>query len=34
MDKFYSARTHMVVYALEKNKDPFRPKEEGEEVLR
>jgi hypothetical protein len=33
MDKSYSARTHMVVRALEKDKDPFRPKEEGEEVL-
>jgi N6-adenosine-specific RNA methylase IME4 len=32
MDKSYSARTHMVVRALEKDKDPFRPKE-GEEVL-
>jgi hypothetical protein len=33
MDKAYSARTLMVVHALEKDKDPFRPKEEGEEVL-
>jgi hypothetical protein len=24
----------MVVHTLEKDKDPFRPKEEGEEVLR
>jgi hypothetical protein len=33
MDKAYSARTPMVIRALEKDKDPFRPKE-GEEVLR
>jgi hypothetical protein len=33
MDKAYSARTSMVVHAMEKDKDPFRPKEEGEEVL-
>jgi hypothetical protein len=33
MGKTYSARTPMVVRTLEKNKDPFRPKEEGEEVL-
>jgi hypothetical protein len=33
MDKAYSARTPMVVHALEKYTDPFRPKEEGEEVL-
>jgi hypothetical protein len=32
MDKAYSARTPMVVHALEKDTDPFRPKEEGEEV--
>jgi hypothetical protein len=33
MDKAYSARTPMVIHALEKDKDPFRSKEEGEEVL-
>jgi hypothetical protein len=34
MDKAYSARTPMIVRTLEKDKDPFRPKEEeGEEVL-
>jgi hypothetical protein len=33
MDKAYSARIPMVVHALEKDTDPFRPKEEGEEVL-
>jgi hypothetical protein len=33
MDKAYSTRTPMVVHALEKDIDPFRPKEEGEEVL-
>jgi hypothetical protein len=32
MEKTYSARTPMVVRTVEKNKDPFRPKE-GEEVL-
>jgi hypothetical protein len=34
MDKVYSARTPMVVRALKKDTDPFRLKEEGEEVLR
>jgi hypothetical protein len=33
MDKAYSARTPIVVRALEKDTDPFRSKEEGEEVL-
>jgi hypothetical protein len=33
MDKAYLARTPVVVGALEKDKDPFRPKEEEEEVL-
>jgi hypothetical protein len=33
MDKAYSARTPMIVRALEKDTDPFRPKEEGEDVL-
>jgi hypothetical protein len=33
MDKAYSVRTPMVVRALEKETDPFRLKEEGEEVL-
>jgi hypothetical protein len=28
IDKAYSARTFMVVHALEKDKDPFRPKKE------
>jgi hypothetical protein len=32
MDKAYLARTPMVVRALEKDKDSFKPKE-GEEVL-
>jgi hypothetical protein len=32
MDKAYSARTPMVVRALEKDTDTFSPKE-GEEVL-
>jgi hypothetical protein len=33
MDKAYSARTPMVVHALKKDKDAFKPKEEGEDVL-
>jgi hypothetical protein len=33
MDKAYSARTPMVIRALEKDTYPFRSKEEGEEVL-
>jgi hypothetical protein len=33
MDKTYSARTPMVIHALKKDTDPFRAKEEGEEVL-
>jgi hypothetical protein len=33
MDKEYPQRTHMIIRALEKDKDPFRPKQEGEEVL-
>jgi hypothetical protein len=33
MDKVYPAITPMIVCVLEKNKDPFKPREEGEEVL-
>jgi hypothetical protein len=33
MDKAYAARTPMIVGALEKETDQFRPKQEGEEVL-
>jgi hypothetical protein len=33
MDKTYSARTPMIIRALENDKDPFKPKEGGEEVL-
>jgi hypothetical protein len=33
MDKAYLAATPMIVRALEKDKDPFKPREEGEEVL-
>jgi hypothetical protein len=33
IDKVYSARTPLVIHVLEKDTDPFRPKEEGEEVL-
>jgi hypothetical protein len=34
MDKAYSATTPMIVHVLKKDKDPFKPREEGEEVLR
>jgi hypothetical protein len=33
MDKAYPSKTHMIVRALEKDTDPFRPRQEGEEVL-
>jgi hypothetical protein len=33
MDKVYPSKTPMVVRALEKDSDPFRPRQEGEEVL-
>jgi hypothetical protein len=33
MDKAYTARTPMIVRALEKDTNPFRSNEEGEEVL-
>jgi hypothetical protein len=33
MDKAYPCKTHMVIRALEKDTDPFRPLQEGEEVL-
>jgi hypothetical protein len=33
MDKSYPTKTPIVVQALEKDTDPFRPKQEGEEVL-
>jgi hypothetical protein len=33
MDKAYALRSPMVVHALEKDTDQFRPKQEGEEVL-
>jgi hypothetical protein len=33
MDKAYLATTPMIVRAFEKNKDLFKPREEGEEVL-
>jgi hypothetical protein len=33
MDKAYSARTPIIVHAMEKDTNPFRLKEEGEEVL-
>jgi hypothetical protein len=32
-DKAYSSKIPMVVRALEKKTDPFRPRQEGEEVL-
>jgi hypothetical protein len=34
MDKAYPLRTPLIIHVLEKNIDPFRPKQEGEEVLR
>jgi hypothetical protein len=34
MDKAYPQRTPMIICALEKDKDPFKSKQEGEEVLR
>jgi hypothetical protein len=33
MDKAYPLRIPMIIHALEKDKDPVRPKQEGEEVL-
>jgi hypothetical protein len=33
MDKAYSATTPMIIHASKKDKDPFKPREEGEEVL-
>jgi hypothetical protein len=33
MDKIYPSKTLMVVRALEKDTSPFRPRQEGEEVL-
>jgi hypothetical protein len=33
MDKTYPSKTLMIVRALEKDYDPFRPLQEGEEVL-
>jgi hypothetical protein len=33
MDKTSTLRTPMIVRALEKDTDPFRSKQEGEEIL-
>jgi hypothetical protein len=33
MDKAYPLITPMIIHALEKDSDPFKPKQEGEEVL-
>jgi hypothetical protein len=33
MNKSYPAKTSMVVRSLDVEKDPFRPREEGEEIL-
>jgi hypothetical protein len=33
MDKAYPATTPMIVRAMEKDKDPFKPRKEGKEVL-
>ena len=33
MDKAYPSKTPMIVRTLERDKDPFRPRDEGEEIL-
>jgi hypothetical protein len=33
MDKAYLISTLMIIHALEKDTNPFRPKQEGEDVL-
>jgi hypothetical protein len=33
IDKAYLSKTPMIVRAIEKETDPFRPREQGEEVL-
>jgi hypothetical protein len=33
MDKAYPSKTPMIVHTLERDKDPFRPRVEGEEIL-
>jgi hypothetical protein len=33
MDKSYTSKTSMVVRSLDVEKDPFRPREDGEEIL-
>jgi hypothetical protein len=33
MDKAYLLRIPMIVHTLEKDIDPFRPRQEGEEIL-
>ena len=33
MDKSYPSKTPMVVRSLDIEKDPFRPRDDGEEVL-
>jgi hypothetical protein len=33
MDKAYPSKTLMVIRALEKDSDPFQPRQEGEELL-
>jgi hypothetical protein len=33
MDKAYPSKTPMIVCTLERDKDPFRPRVEGEEIL-
>jgi hypothetical protein len=33
MDKAYPQRTPMIIHALEKDTNPFMPKQEGEDVL-
>jgi hypothetical protein len=33
MDQAYPSKTPMIVHALEKDNDPFRPRDDGEEIL-
>jgi hypothetical protein len=33
MDKAYPSKTGMIVRTLERDKDPFRPRDEGEDIL-
>jgi hypothetical protein len=33
MDKAYPSKTPMIIYTLERDKDPFRPDYKGEDIL-